>query len=236
MSILKNRICIGLSKSAPNYCAWLNRLHDGLEIVDLYTLPLDEALKKASTVAGILLTGGSDIHPTLYGRDEDLLYCRNVDTKRDVMEVKIIALALKLRIPLLGICRGQQMLNVAGKGTLYADIPAFFNTEIAHANDEDVFHAVTIQDNSLLFRLTGVSGGVVNSAHHQAVNHVAPGFRASACSSDGLIEAIEADSAINHLFCVAVQWHPERMNTDNPLSGLLGKAFIAAAFAHASEK
>lgn len=236
MSIRKKRICIGLSKSAPNYCAWLNTLHDGLDIIDLYTLPLDEALKQASTVAGILLTGGSDIHPAMYGRDEDLPYCRNVDKMRDVLETKIVALALKFNIPLLGICRGQQMLNVAGKGTLYADIPAFVNTEIAHASDEDVFHAVAIQENSLLFRLTGLSGGIVNSAHHQAVNLVAPGFRASACSSDGLIEAIEADSAGNHLFCVAVQWHPERMNTDNPLSGLLGKAFIAAAIARASEK
>jgi gamma-glutamyl-gamma-aminobutyrate hydrolase PuuD len=236
MSIQKNRICIGLSKSAPNYTAWLNTLHDELDTIDFYTLPLDEALKKASTVAGILLTGGSDIHPTLYGRDEDLLYCTNVDKKRDVMEVKIIALALKLNIPLLGICRGQQMLNVAGKGTLYADIPAFVKTKIAHADDEDVFHAVTIQENSLLYRLTDVSGGVVNSAHHQAVNVVAPGFRASAYSSDGLIEAIESNSTDNHLFCVAVQWHPERMNTDNPLSGLLGKAFIAAAIEHAREK
>ena len=125
----KNSICIALSKSAPNYIAWLNALHDGLDIIDLYALPLDEALRQASTVAGIVLTGGSDIHPSLYGRDEDLPYCRNIDKKRDDMEVKIIALALKRNIPLLGICRGQQMLNVAGKGTLYADIPTYVNTK-----------------------------------------------------------------------------------------------------------
>jgi putative glutamine amidotransferase len=228
MIMWKNRICIGVSKSAPNYSSWLDKLHDGLEIIDLYTLPLDEALNQASTVAGILLTGGNDIHPGLYGRQEDLPYCREIDTRRDELEILIIELAFKLNIPLLGICRGQQILNVARKGTLYPDIPSFFDTKTIHSNKEDVYHPVTINRNSLLFRLTGMANNTVNSAHHQAVKNLASGFQASAHSPDGLIEAIETDSTVNHPFCIAVQWHPERMETDNPLSGLLGKGFMKA--------
>jgi putative glutamine amidotransferase len=229
MISLKNRICIGVSKSAPNYSSWLNKLHDELDIIDLYTLPLDEALHRASTVAGILLTGGNDIHPGLYGRHEDLSYCREVDTRRDELEILIIELAFKMNIPLLGICRGQQILNVARKGTLYADIPSFFGTGIIHSNEEDVYHPVTINRNSELFRLTGKADNTVNSAHHQAVKSLATGFMASAHSPDGLIEAIETDSTVYHPFCLAVQWHPERMEPENPLSGLLGKGFIKAA-------
>jgi putative glutamine amidotransferase len=221
-----SRIAIGVSKLSPNYASWLNQLHDKLEIIDLYSLPPEEVIKQLSSVSGILLTGGSDIHPGLYGRHEDLPYCRNIDVKRDEMEAIIIGLAFKFNKPLLGICRGQQVINVVRKGTLYADINAFVNTTIVHADQEDVYHPVSIREDSLLFRLTGISAGSVNSAHHQAVNNLAKGFLASAFSPDGLIEAIEADNTIDHPFCLAVQWHPERMEMENPLSGLLGRGFI----------
>ena len=226
--LMGSRITSGVSKLSPNYAAWLNKLHDGLEIIDFYTLPLEEVIKQMSLVSGVLLTGGSDIHPGLYGRHEDFPYCKSIDIKRDELETIIIELAYQFNIPLLGICRGQQILNVVRKGSLYADIPAFINTTIVHASKEDVYHPVSIMENSLLFRLTGLSGGTVNSAHHQAVNIVASGFLVSAISPDGLIEAMETDASAGQPFCLAVQWHPERMDMDNPLSGLLGKGFIEA--------
>jgi putative glutamine amidotransferase len=223
---MQNKITIGVSKLSPNYASWLNKLQDGIEIIDYSDMSLNEVTKHIHSVSGVLLTGGNDIHPGLYGRDEDIAYCKGIDARRDELESKIIELVFKFNIPLLGICRGQQILNVVRKGTLYADIPSFIDTAIIHANEKDVYHAVTINHDSRLFRLTGVSGGTVNSAHHQAVNIIASGFLVSAFSPDGLIEAIETESAVSHSFCIAVQWHPERMDITNPLSGMLGKGFI----------
>jgi putative glutamine amidotransferase len=225
---MRRRIAIGVSKLSPNYAAWLNKLHGGVEIIDFYNLPVEEVTAQVSLVSGVLLTGGCDIHPGLYGRNEDLAYCGKIDAKRDELEAKIIELIFKFNIPVLGICRGQQILNVVRKGTLYSDIPTFISTTIVHASEEDVYHQVSIREDSLLFRLTGLSGGTVNSAHHQVVNKLAKGFLVSAFSPDDLIEAIEADNTVDHSFCLAVQWHPERMNIDNPLSGMLGKGFIEA--------
>jgi putative glutamine amidotransferase len=121
-----------------------------------------------------------------------------------------------------------QILNVISNGALYADIPSFVNTTIIHKNKEDVFHTVSIKKGTLLYSITHSDEAEVNSAHHQAVSRIAEGFRASAFSPDGLPEAIETDPDI-HPFCLAVQWHPERMNLENPMSGLLGKGFMEAA-------
>lgn len=223
------RVIIGVSKLSPNYAVWLNKLHLDPVIIDFYQMPIEEALNQALAVGGILLTGGSDIHPGLYDRGEDLPYCRDIDSKRDELEMKIIGLGLKFNIPMLGICRGQQILNVYMKGTLYADIPESASKTVLHASDKDVYHPVTIGRDSQLFRLSGVTQEIVNSSHHQAVNSLAKGLRATAFSPDGLIEAIEPIKVDDHAFLMAVQWHPERMNFDNPLSGLLGRGFIEAA-------
>jgi putative glutamine amidotransferase len=225
----KEQIFIGVSKLAPNYELWLKRLDGNIEIIDFYRLPADEFDEKVSSFSGIVLSGGYDLHSGLYGRPDDLRYCKEVDVRRDQLETTLIECAFRYRIPLLGICRGQQILNVVMKGTLFADIPAYVKSEIKHKDQEDVFHAVTLAKDSLLCRVTGVSEGTVNSAHHQAVKKVAPGLKVVAMSEDGIIEAIEADSSLDHPFCLAVQWHPERMDLLNPLSGKLGQAFIKCA-------
>jgi putative glutamine amidotransferase len=219
---------IAVSKLKPNYETWLRKLHKGIEIVDLYSLPLNEVLNQVPNFSGILLSGGSDIHPGMYGRGEDLPFCQNIDEMRDFIEKALIERAFQHKIPLLGICRGQQVLNVVMKGTLFADIPAFCNSTIVHSGEKDVYHTIRIRKGSLLNKLSGLTEGMVNSAHHQAVCAVAPDFKVSAYSEDRLIEAIEAGDTINHPFCLAVQWHPERMDLDNPLSGMIGKAFIEA--------
>jgi len=131
-------------------------------------------------------------------------------------------------MPVLGICRGLQVLNVAFKGTLIPDIPAFSNSTVPHSGNEDVYHRVNLKDKSLLFGLTGVITEIVNSSHHQAIDTLAKGFSAVAHSPDLIIEAIEAAPSI-HPFCVAVQWHPERMDLSNPLSWKLGVKFLEEA-------
>jgi putative glutamine amidotransferase len=172
-----------------------------------------------------LLTGGSDIHPVRYGKNSYLPYCKNIDEKRDELELLIIQLAFENRIPVLGICRGLQALNVAFKGTLIPDIPEFSKSTVPHTGSEDVYHRVNVREKSQLFTMTGVSTEIVNSSHHQAIDTLARGFSAVAHSPDSLIEAIEADPSI-HPFCIAVQWHPERMDFSNPLTWKLGVKFL----------
>jgi putative glutamine amidotransferase len=224
----RNRVVIGVSKLSANYANWLNKLNSDLEIVDFYTMELSEVANRFNSISGLLLTGGGDIDPALYGSRELLPYCRDIDLRRDKLEAGLIELSFSLKIPMLGICRGQQMLNVALNGTLYADIPTFFKGTINHQGKEDVYHQVTVKVGSLLNKLTGTTGETVNSSHHQAVREIAKGFIASAFSEDGLTEAVEIETPGDHPFCLAVQWHPERMDFENPLSGRLGKGFLEA--------
>ncbi len=219
---------IAVSKLAPNYETWLKVLCPDVTILNMYTLPLIEAMKQASGASGILLSGGTDIHPAFYDRIEEIHFCSEIDEKRDILELGLIQMSFSKKIPLLGICRGLQMLNVVGKGSLYADIPSKLKSEIAHAGTEDQWHEVSVAEGSALNRLTGILHGEVNSAHHQAIDSLSPMYDASAFSPDGLVEAIEIHHSHDHPFCMAVQWHPERMDIANPLSGLVGKAFVDA--------
>ncbi|MBN1144052.1 MAG: gamma-glutamyl-gamma-aminobutyrate hydrolase family protein [Bacteroidales bacterium] len=219
---------IAVSKLAPNYTSWLKVLCPGVTLIDLYLLPLDEAMKQASGASGILLSGGSDIHPALYGRPDDFHLCRDIDDKRDALEIELIQTVFRLKLPVLGICRGLQLMNVVGNGSLHADIPSMLTSEVAHSGTEDQWHEVSLIAGSTLSSIAGNIQGKVNSAHHQAIDSLSPMFEASAFSSDGLIEAIEIHHEHHHPFCMAVQWHPERMDPVNPLSGLVGKAFVYA--------
>lgn len=219
---------VAVSKLAPNYEAWLKTLSPGITVIDLYLLPLKEAMKQASVASGILLSGGTDIHPALYGIPEDLHLCRDIDDKRDALEIELIEVAFKMKLPVLGICRGLQMMNVAGKGSLHADIHSKLKSDVAHSGNEDQWHEVTMVEESAFSKVAGIIRGTVNSAHHQAIDALSPMYKASAYSPDGLIEAIELHHRHEHPFCMAVQWHPERMDPINPLSGLLGKAFLNA--------
>jgi putative glutamine amidotransferase len=180
-------------------------------IVDPST-PVAEAL---DGVGGLLLTGGEDVAPHRYG--EDAHSTVHVNEERDAFELALIAEARRRDLPILGICRGIQMLNVAGGGTLVQDIPS----QLAGALDHnlvppahqafDLAHEIWIDRDALLARLLREAIGTgdtceVNSRHHQAVKAPAPGFRVSATAPDGVIEAIE-DPRLR--FCVGVQWHPE---------------------------
>ena len=226
----KSRIVIGVSRLSDNYANWLNRLHNGLEIIDLYSMDFTAIATELPVVSGLLLSGGGDIDPSLYGGNEDLSYCKGMDAWRDKMEAGLIELAFKFGIPILGICRGLQMLNVARKGTLYPDIPAFVKGSVIHQDSPgDVFHTVKVEARSRLYDHTHTTDATVNSSHHQAIRAIGEDLSASAWSADGIIEAVEFKRPQDHSFCLAVQWHPERMNIENPLSGLLGKGFIDAA-------
>jgi putative glutamine amidotransferase len=183
-------------------------------------------------IDGLLLTGGGDVDPVLYGEDRHETV-EDAEPGRDEFEIDLARRALEGDTPLLAICRGAQVLNVAAGGTLVQDIPSAVRSDLRHTIQEPknaVAHDVAVTPGSRLERALGpaVDGAHtcrVNSRHHQSVARVGTGLSASAVAADGVVEAIERPDAT---FCVGVQWHPENFWRSGEFSPLFD-AFIAAA-------
>ena len=165
----------------------------------------ERAVLALESVRGLVLSGGEDVEPARYGATPHPKL-EDRDPARDAAELALIAAARERRLPILAICRGIQILNVALGGTLYQDLGSERPGPITHANDSR--HSVRVEPGSLLERTLGARAMTVNSRHHQAIRDLAPGLRAVAWAEDGLIEAAEpADAAAP--WTLAVQWHPE---------------------------
>jgi putative glutamine amidotransferase len=175
--------------------------------------PIDQAL---AGVDGLLLTGGDDVAPAHYGEAPHSTVVA-AEPGRDEFEIAVIKAARQRGLPILAICRGVQVLNVACGGTLVQDIPSAIHGALNHSltvpphEAYSLAHEIWIDKDSLLSklmreRLSDADECDVNSRHHQAVKAVAPGFKVSATAPDGVIEAIEDPAAP---FCLGVQWHPE---------------------------
>lgn len=160
-------------------------------------------------IDGLLLTGGGDINP-LFLKEEPVKELHSINPHRDRQELLLARLAANRQIPVLGICRGIQVMNAALGGSLYQDIYSQAEGKlIKHSQDLDrayASHTVRIEEDSLLAKIMGQTTLPVNSFHHQAVKEPAPGFRVSARATDGIIEAIESKEYKSML---GVQWHPE---------------------------
>ena len=189
-------------------------LHVGGEprIVDS-SLAVDAAL---SGVDGLLLTGGDDVAPPIYG-EQPHATVTEAEPGRDEFEIGLVKAALERGVPIFAICRGVQVLNVACGGTLVQDIPSQVTGALAHDlpvppnQSYSLAHEIWLEKDSLLSnlmreRLSDTDACEVNSRHHQAVKDLAPGFLVSATAPDGVIEAIENPAK---RFCLGVQWHPE---------------------------
>ncbi len=166
-------------------------------------------------VDGVLLTGGEDVDPSLYGQ-ERIEKCGNPNRGRDQTEIALALAAREMDKPLLAICRGPQVLNVAFGGTLIQDIPSQVPGALQHNTEDERasrVHDVSLEPGSLTAKAVGANHISVNSLHHQSVKDVAPGFRVTGTAPDGIVEAIEWDG--DDWWAVAVQWHPEEMN-DSP--------------------
>lgn len=164
---------------------------------------------------GLLVPGGEDVTPALYGQDP-VPQVTYMNEAKDRMEQALIRLAAEQGLPIFGICRGIQLLNVCFGGTLYQDLPAQVGSNICHAQDmairSQLTHRVELTPGSLMEELLGQEPLYVNSYHHQALKDPAPGFTVTARASDGVIEAVE-DPARN---LYAVQWHPEELVGPHP--------------------
>lgn len=183
-------------------------------------------------VGGVLLPGGIDVDPMYFG-EEPISALGNIDPDWDELELTVARTALEWDMPILGICRGIQLINIAAGGTIYQDIPTQIKGQVLqHAQKAPCWHPtheITIESGSMMEQMLGTDRVRVNSFHHQAVKMPAPGFRVTAKTKDGVIEAIESR---NHTFACGVQWHPEHM-VDRYVEQLgIFRYFVQAAERH----
>lgn len=184
--------------------------------------------EQISLIDGLLLSGGYDVSPLFYG-EESQRGLEVVRPDRDRYEMQLLDIAKKSFKPILGICRGLQILNVAFGGTLYQDIPISIPTALQHqqkAQVDEATHHVQIVAHTKLQQIFEEELILTNSFHHQAIRDLAPCFTASAHSFDGIIEGIEGKE--DH-FILGVQWHPELMIRKHPKMFKLFHAFVDAA-------
>ena len=186
---------------------------------------VDEVL---ALVDGVVLQGGADICPHLYGQEKHPSVQLDNDIT-DNFEIALCRRCVDRRKPLLAICRGMQILNVALGGTLIQDIPSCVNTSTLHrqsAPREAPTHAIRVNPVSRIGRILGSQKLTVNSFHHQAIDRLGEGLRATARSEDGIIEGLETE---NEGFVIGVQFHPEETMHSVPLTAQLFKALVDAA-------
>ena len=216
-----NRPLIGVTAGltdSEDYMTIYRRCFDGLVAAGALPvlLPITddpEALAQcADKLDGFLFSGGVDINPLRFGQQQRP-GCGAISPLRDANELALARLlAARKDKPVLGICRGFQVLNVALGGDLYQDLPTARSGEVINHRQMQpetyVSHSVSLEPGSKLFAIHGARELMVNSLHHQAVDHLAEGFAQTATAPDGVIEGAEL---IGHPFFIGVQWHPERL-------------------------
>lgn len=201
----------------------------GLPVILPSELSDEEAKHYAESLDGILFSGGPDLYPFLFG-EETLAGCKDVSFLRDKTEMLLFSCFYEKKKPILGICRGIQLINVALGGTIYQDIVSQRSElpKIAH-NQPFVYsqpaHTVSLQKHTYLEKITGTSSLKVNSVHHQAIKDVAKELIVSARSSDGLIEAVEKP---DYPYLIGVQWHPEYLFDTSEDAKKLFHSFVSA--------
>lgn len=194
----------------------------------------ENAAEIVAELDGIVLAGGEDCDPALYGESRHPT-TETMDPRRQENDVTLAKAARERGIPTLGICLGVQVMNVAAGGTLIQDIASELQTKVEHVSEPEhrARHDVILEDGT---RLRSILDGPrqinVNSSHHQAIKDVGRGFRVTAEAPDGIVEGLEDP---NHPFYLGVQWHPEDMPGENSASRLFG-AFVEAARKYAERK
>ncbi len=198
----------------------------GAPVIIPYTENIEALSATLSVCDGILFTGGVDIEPTCYG-EERLPDCGLAQPKRDELELKIFDLIRDMSIPIMAICRGAQLVNVALGGSLYQDIYTQYETDLAHRTTEPRYgyaHEVCVTEGTPLHALLGEDTVRVNTFHHQAIKTLGEGLGVMAKAPDGIIEAVYSEG---ERYIRAYQWHPERLHYTDEFNQMLFTDFIS---------
>jgi putative glutamine amidotransferase len=225
---VRKKIVIGITdcEKYSNYEKWILAAPD----VDVIRLGSQFSnLEDVTKCDGIVLTGGDDVHPRFYGKE---IHYPNApsefEQERDEFEIETFKKAQENNLPVLGICRGLQLVNCILGGTLKQDL-GDLNDAHRRISKDDKVHEIRVEPGTLLNAISDVTSGTVNSSHHQAIDKIGHDLRINCRAEDGTVEGIESSEPA-HPFLIAVQWHPERMIDQNsPLSNNLKKAFLDKA-------
>lgn len=201
--------------------SWYKNNNNYKKVLEKYGLPYiilsPEEKISWQEIGAIIFIGGEDIHPSYYNeKEEDNL---NIDKNRDEWEFYLIENAFKKRKPILGICRGCQLINIFLGGSLYQDLKKFKKEgkmSYIHwqENGEDSFHNVKIKKNTLLYKILKKEEILVNSSHYQAIKNLGKNLYVSAIFLDDIFEIIEGIEYEDYPYLIGIQWHPERLNSD----------------------
>ena len=186
-------------------------------------------------VDGLVLVGGDDFEPSVFGQEKHekatLMFPR-----RQAFDFRLTKMAVGMKLPVLGVCCGGQILNLALGGTLHQHVPDVYGMQIVHARGKELalrgeqrLHKVEVEPDTLLAGIVGAGELDVNTIHHQAVDRLADGLRVSSRAVDGLVETIEYADQRNNGFLLGVQWHPEQLCAKRPKHLALFEALVAAA-------
>jgi len=228
--IMSSPLKIGITDCGKfeNYRRWMDS--EGVETVKL-SRQLGN-LKAVETLDGVVFSGGEDLHPGLYGKPEyvEQFKLMEIIPERDHFEYAVLGKVFAVKKPVLGICRGLQLINVFLGGTLVPDIPRICHSDLhGKLQGQDQYHSIEVKDRTLLRSVCGQVLGKVNSAHHQSAELPAGGLVFSAYSPPGIVEAMEWKEPVGKSWLLMVQWHPERMtDPDSPFSIGVKRAFLEA--------
>ena len=241
MSKSKPIIAVTAGKGAPvnnqamvalkdEYVTAITR-NGGIPLLVSTGMEIDTIPSLLARVDGVLLTGGSDLDPQLFGGGHNpKVY--GIDQARDAFEIALVKHLVESGKPFLGICRGTQVMNVALGGTLYLDIADELPAALKHDYFTPIYapdklsHSVSIEKGSLLAGLVGIVSLKVNSRHHQAIKNLAERLKVIAFAEDGIIEGVELPS---HPFALGVQWHPESLQSDKRMCALFAGLVAATS-------
>jgi len=212
-----------------NYRRWIES--SGVEVIRLGFQSQNAG--EVEKCDGVVFSGGEDLQPGLYGKPEyvEAYGLKEIIPERDKFEYQVLEKAFTACKPVLGICRGLQLINVYLGGTLVPDIPTLFHSRNhGKINGVDQTHSIVVEEDSLLKAICGAESGIVNSAHHQSVDQLAGPLKITAYGEPDIVEAMEWKEPADKSWLLMVQWHPERMkDPESPFSGAVKNAFLEAA-------
>ena len=225
-------VTIVLSKqnSSSSYRTFLENIDPTITInwINAYETPLPQLTVDLENADGILLTGGVDIHPGLYGNAFDTIRCGTIDIKRDELETRLLDYALESGTPCLGVCRGLQFMNVHMGGSLHPHLPDTLSDIHRGKDGKSTEHEIYVTQKLGAIDIKRGNKSATVSHHHQGISRLADNLEAWAIAPDGLIEGIRHSDTTRHPFFIGVQWHPERSDPSGSLATPIGMGFLKA--------